>query len=258
MSGENILKGCLVESDPGVIAREWRAKRRALLVAILLQVLLVGLLVLAPLLGAVERLPWTTRKIMPTVPYKGPPEPKEPKRDAVSQGKKPPLMRNEQPIFQPPRIPTEVAEVNDPPDIIAQWQESNREGENRGGREGIGIEGIDPSGRRHVLPEPPEIKPQPKPRPVVSEGVQAARLVRRVEPKYPALPRSAGIEGKVVLRAIIAKDGTIQSLEVISGHPLFIEAAREAIGQWRYQPTLLNGVPVEVETQITVVFSMRR
>ena len=72
------------------------------------------------------------------------------------------------------------------------------------------------------------------------------------------LPRSAGIEGKVVLRAIIDKDGRIQSLEVLSGHPLFIEAAREAIGQWRYQPTLLSGVPVEVETQITVIFTRRR
>jgi protein TonB len=258
MSGENILKGCLVESDPAVIARERQAKRRALVVAILLQVLLVGLLVLAPLLGAVEKLPWTTREIMPTVPYKGPPEPKGPKQDQTAPRKKPPRITNQPAIYQPRDIPTEVAEVNDPPEIIAEWQESNREGANRGGREGVGMEGIDPNGRSSVLPEPPEIKPQPKPRPVVSEGVQAARLVHRVEPKYPPLPRSAGIEGKVVLRAIIAKDGTIQSLEVLSGHPLFIEAAREAIGQWRYQPTLLSGVPVEVETQITVIFTQRR
>jgi protein TonB len=260
MSGENILKGCLVESDPAVIARERQAKRRALVVAIILQVLLVGLLVLAPLLGAVEKLPWTTREIMPTVPYKGPPELRGPKKDHTAPKKKPPLIRNEQPMFQPGQIPTDVAEIKDPPEIIAEWQELNREGANRGGREGVGIEGIDPSGRSPVLPEPPEMKPQPqpKPRPVVSEGVQAARLVYRVEPKYPPLPRSAGIEGKVVLRAIIAKDGTIQSLEVLSGHPLFIEAAREAIGQWRYQPTLLSGVPVEVETQITIIFTQRR
>jgi protein TonB len=258
MSGENILKGCLVESDPAVVARERQAKRGALVVAIILQVLLVGLLVLAPLLGAVEKLPWTTREIMPTVPYKGPPEARGPKHDQTAPRKKPPRITNKPAIYQPQDIPTEVATVNDPPEIIAEWKELNREGANRGGREGIGIEGIDPNGRSPVLPEPPEIKPQPKPRPVVSEGVQAARLVHRVEPKYPPLARSAGIEGKVVLRAIIAKDGTIQSLEVLSGHPLFIEAAREAIGQWRYQPTLLSGVPVEVETQITVVFSMRR
>jgi len=258
MSGENILKGCLVESDPAVIARERQAKRRALMVAILLQVLLVGLLVLAPLLGAVEKLPWTTREIMPTVPYKGLPKPKGHTRDQSAPHKKPLRITNRPPIYQPRDIPAEVADVKDPPEIIADWQELNREGANRGGREGIGIEGIGPSGRNPVLPEPPEIKPQPKPRPVVSEGVQAARLVYRVEPKYPPLPRSAGIEGKVVLRAIIAKDGTIKSLEVVSGHPMFIEAAREAIGQWRYQATLLSGVPVEVETQITVVFSMRR
>jgi protein TonB len=61
-----------------------------------------------------------------------------------------------------------------------------------------------------------------------------------------------------VLRAVIAKDGTIQSLEVVSGSPLFIEASREAIAQWRYQPTLLNGEAVEVETVITVVFTLKR
>jgi protein TonB len=93
---------------------------------------------------------------------------------------------------------------------------------------------------------------------VVGEGVQLARLVRRVEPKYPVLPLQARMEGKVVLRAVIAKDGTIQSLEVMSGHPLFIDAAREAIAQWRYQVTLLHGEPVEVETQITVVFTLRK
>ena len=258
MSGENILKGCLVESDPTVIARERQAKRRALVAAILLQVLLVGLLLLAPLLGAVEKLPWTTREITPMPPYKGGPKESVPKSKQTAQSKKPPRITNKPPIYQPRSVPANVAEINDPPEIIAEWKESNREGENRGGREGVGMEGIDPNGRSPVLPEPPATKPQPKPRPVVSEGVQTARLVHRVEPKYPPLPRHAGIEGKVVLRAIIAKDGTIQSLEVMSGSPLFVEAAREAIAQWRFQPTLLSGVPVEVETQITVVFIMKR
>ncbi len=256
MSGENILKGCLVESDPAVIARERQAKRRALVVAILLQVLLVGLLVLAPLLGAVEKLPTTAVLRTPMPPYKGGPKESAPKKNQAAKGKKRPLIRNEQPIFQPPRIPTGVAEVKDPLEIIAQWQESNREGESRGGREGIGIEGIDPNGRHPVMPEPPAAKP--KGPVLVLPAVQEARLVRRVEPRYPPLPRSAGIEGKVVLRAVIAKDGTIQSLEVMSGHPLFVYAAREAIAQWRYQPTLLHGEPVEVETQITVVFTLRR
>jgi protein TonB len=258
MSGENILKGCLVESDPTVIARERQAKRRALVVAIILQVLLVGLLVLAPLLGAVEKLPWTTREITPMPPYKGGPKESVPKRNQTAPSKKPPLIRNERPIFQPTRIPANVAEINDPPEIIAEWKESNREGENRGGREGINIDWFDSGERRAVVPKAPEMKPQPKPRPVVSEGVQAARLVRRVEPKYPVLPLQARMEGKVVLRAVIAKDGTIQSLEVMSGSPLFVDAAREAIAQWRYQPTLLNGVPVEVETVITVVFAFKR
>jgi protein TonB len=260
MSGKNILQGCLVESDPAVIARERQAKRRALVAAIILQVLLVGLLVLAPLLGAVEKLPWTTREITPMPPYKGGPKESVLKRNQTAPSKKPPRITNKPPIYQPPRIPTGVAEVKDPPEIIAEWQELNREGANRGGREGVGIEGIDPSGRSPSLPEPPATKPQPKPKGpvVVPPAVQEARLVYRVDPKYPPLARSAGIEGKVVLRAIVAKDGTIQSLEVVSGSPLFIYAARDAIAQWRYQPTLLHGEPVEVETQITVVFIMKR
>lgn len=258
MSGENILKGCLVESDPAVIARERQAKRRALVVAIILQVLLVGLLVLAPLLGAVERLPATVVFRTPVPPYKGGPKGDDPPKPVKPSRERKPLMMNHQSkIFAPPYIPPRVGDVMDPPEAFEAQAGRERGIEGVGDPNGI-IELIAPGERSAAVPEPPEMKPQPKPRPEVSEGVQAARLVHRVEPKYPPLPRSAGIEGKVVLRAIIAKDGTIQSLEVLSGHPLFIEAAREAIGQWRFQPTLLSGVPVEVETQITVVFSMRR
>ncbi len=257
MSGENILTGCLVESDPATIARERQAKRRALAVAIILQGLLVGALVLTPLLGAVEKLPTTAVLRTPMPPYKGGPKGGDPRKPVQPPRERKPLVtENKPPIYQPRSIPTEVAEVKDPPEIIAVWQESNRKGESRGGREGIGIEGMDTNARRSVLPEPPAPKAAKPVR--VSEPVQGARLVHRVEPKYPPLPRSAGIEGRVVLRAIIAKDGTIQSLEVVSGHPLFIDAAREAIAQWQYQATKLNGEAVEVETVITVVFTLKR
>ena len=91
-----------------------------------------------------------------------------------------------------------------------------------------------------------------------SEGVQHALLVRRVQPSYPILARQAGVEGTVRLHAVIGRDGTIRELEVLSGHPLLVSAARDAVREWRYQPTLLNGEPVEVETYITVVFQLRR
>jgi protein TonB len=87
-------------------------------------------------------------------------------------------------------------------------------------------------------------------------NVEEARLANRVQPVYPALARQARITGVVVLHAIIAKDGTISQLEVISGHPLLVQSALDAVKQWRYQPEVLNGDPVEVDTTITVTFQL--
>jgi protein TonB len=82
-------------------------------------------------------------------------------------------------------------------------------------------------------------------------------LIYRVEPIYPPLTRQMRLEGKVELRAIIATDGTIQSLQVVSGHPLFIQSALTAVRQWRYRATVLNGQPVEIDTYITVVYTLQ-
>jgi protein TonB len=86
--------------------------------------------------------------------------------------------------------------------------------------------------------------------------VSAARLIYQPKPEYPELARMARTEGAVELEAVIAKDGTIEMLKVLRGHPLLIKAALEAVRQWRYQPTLLNGEPVEVVTEITVNFKL--
>lgn len=94
---------------------------------------------------------------------------------------------------------------------------------------------------------------KPGPRRIVSV-LSEAQLVNRVEPVYPRIAVVSGIQGQVKLHAIIARDGTIQSLNVISGHPLLVRAAAEAVGQWRYRPYVLNGEAVEVETFITVNF----
>ena len=82
-------------------------------------------------------------------------------------------------------------------------------------------------------------------------------LIRRVEPRYPALAIQTHREGRVELRAVIGTDGTIQSLQVVSGDPLFLISAREAVQQWRYKPTYLNGQAVEIDTFITVVYVMQ-
>jgi TonB family protein len=90
----------------------------------------------------------------------------------------------------------------------------------------------------------------------VGGNVQQTKLVSLPPPVYPPLAKQARIQGVVKLNATIAKDGTVQHLEVISGHPLLIQAALDAVRQWVYQPTLLNGQPVEVQTDIDVNFTL--
>jgi protein TonB len=86
--------------------------------------------------------------------------------------------------------------------------------------------------------------------------VQQANLLRQVRPTYPPLAKAARVQGTVKFEAVIAKDGTIQNLKVISGPPLLVNAALEAVRQWQYRPTLLNGEPVEVITTIDVNFTL--
>ena len=83
-----------------------------------------------------------------------------------------------------------------------------------------------------------------------------ANLVYAPKPIFPSLARTARIQGTVVLEAIISKDGTVENLRVLEGHPLLVDAAIEAVKQWRYRPTLLNGEAVEVQTTITVNFRL--
>jgi protein TonB len=87
---------------------------------------------------------------------------------------------------------------------------------------------------------------------------QGAKLIKRVEPTYPPLARQTRISGTVRLHAIIGKDGAVQEVEVVSGHPLLLQAAMNAVKQWVYQPTLLDGKPVKVDTTVDVIFSLNQ
>jgi protein TonB len=91
----------------------------------------------------------------------------------------------------------------------------------------------------------------------ISQGVTKGLLVHRVEPVYPTLARAARVQGEVVLSAIIDTNGQITNLQLVSGHPMLVPAAFTAVREWRYKPYLLNGQPVEVETMITVIFSLQ-
>ena len=90
----------------------------------------------------------------------------------------------------------------------------------------------------------------------ISAGVTKGLLIHRVEPTYPTLAKSARVQGDVVLSAVIDSNGQIQNLQLVSGHPMLVPAALSAVKQWRYKPYLLNGQPVEVETTITVIFTL--
>ena len=81
-------------------------------------------------------------------------------------------------------------------------------------------------------------------------------LIYRVQPQYPTLARQARVQGVVVLRAMISREGKIENLQVMSGHPMLVQSAMEAVRQWRYRPYYLNNEPVEVETQVTVNFTL--
>src|SRR5262249_37420272 len=91
--------------------------------------------------------------------------------------------------------------------------------------------------------------PPPTAHPPRISHMMEGNLIYRVQPIYPPLARSARIQGQVLLRAIISRTGTIENLQTISGHPMLVGAAVDAVRQWRYRPYILNGDPVEVETQ---------
>jgi periplasmic protein TonB len=101
---------------------------------------------------------------------------------------------------------------------------------------------------------PPKVAAPQKVR--VSQGVLDGQKTHDVQPTYPQMARIAHIQGDVVLQATISKGGSIENLRAVSGHPILIQAALDAVRQWKYKPYVLNGEPVEVETQITVKFHM--
>jgi protein TonB len=90
----------------------------------------------------------------------------------------------------------------------------------------------------------------------VGGQVMEANLIHKVTPMYPPLAKSARVQGTVEFTATISKEGTIENLQLVRGHPLLVNAAKEAVLQWRYRPTMLNGQPVEVITDIIVNFTL--
>jgi periplasmic protein TonB len=153
----------------------------------------------------------------------------------------------------PTKIPQKVMMIKEeesPPDLGAGGVPGGVPGGIPGGSAGGVIGGIIGSTPVAV---PKAATPQ---RVRVSQGVSSGLLIRKVQPAYPPLARQARIQGTVILHAEISKHGTIQNLQLISGHAMLAPAAIDAVKQWRYKPYLLNGEPVAVETEVVVNFSL--
>jgi protein TonB len=108
----------------------------------------------------------------------------------------------------------------------------------------------------NTRPAPPKPVSVTTPRVLHISHVDEGLLIRRVTPVYSKIAIDTRTQGTVVLQALIGRDGTIQKLHVVSGHPLLVNSAMDAVRQWRYRPYLLNNEPVEVETQIVVNFKL--
>lgn len=107
-----------------------------------------------------------------------------------------------------------------------------------------------------VVDVPPP--PAPPVRPLRATALNMPKKVRDVAPEYPAIARSAQVEGIVIIEAVIAVDGSIRDARVLRSQPLLDRAAVDAVRQWRYEPTRLNGVPVPVIVTVTVQFRLQR
>jgi len=215
-------------------------------VSALIQALILGVLILIPLIytSALPKALLTTFLVAPPPPPPPPPPAVKvivkPQPKFIQQGK----------LIAPTVIPKKIQMIKEEaqPDVgMTGGVPGGVPGGSAGGVLG-GIIGGAPGG----LPPPP--KPVEITR--VGGNVMAAKLIRQVTPIYPQIAKTAHISGTVVLHAIIAKDGTVQELQFMSGPPLLMRAAMDAVKQWRYQPTLLNTQPVKVDTTITVIFNL--
>jgi len=240
----------LVESS---VVRKKTNKGWSVILSGIVQAGIVLIFVLIPLIYT-EALPkqlLTTFLVAPA-----PPPPPPPPAAAVQRIVKP-VARLIQAgkMMAPTVIPKKVEMIKEeemPPDVGAVGVVGGVPGGIAGGSAGGVLGGII-GGSGGGMPPPPKPTQQ---RVRVGGNVQQVKMIRQIQPVYPQIAKTAHVQGTVILHAIIAKDGTVQELQYISGPALLMRSAMDAVRQWKYQPTLLNGEPVEVDTTISVVFTL--
>jgi periplasmic protein TonB len=238
------LQGCFVEGSPEQRKRERRIRRRALIISVTAQAAILAAIILVPLFGKPQRI--AQASVMPLPPYFHHSAPqRQPTPQPVQQ-----TVRQFCATCYSPTAPNRPVPTGNPPtqeDPIPSTL-TGADG-NTQAPWGIGID----DNRRQPPPPPPQT-----PQRLHMTHLEPAMLLQRIQPSYPALARQIHREGQVELRAVIATDGTIQSLQVVSGDPLFLQSALDAVRQWRYRATVLNGQPVEIDTFITVIYSLQQ
>jgi len=223
-------------------------------ISMVLQIAFLALLILIPLIYT-EALPKTLMSSILLAPPPPPPPPPPPAVVQVVHVKPVAHLMEAGKLVAPKAIPKDIKIIKEeeaPPDVGAGMV-GGVPGGVAGGSMGGVIGGVIGGAGSTAAPPPPKVTPK---RITVGGNVQAAHLVNRVQPVYPPLARQTRISGTVKLHAIIGKNGAVEQLQVVSGHPLLVQSALDAVKQWRYQPTLLNGEPVEVDTEIDVIFSL--
>jgi len=214
-----------------------------------LQMLLLGIMILIPLIYT-EALPKSQMMTFLVAPPPPPPPPPPPAAAPVKVIKVQTELINNQ-LRQPTKIPEKVKIVKEEeaPQVASVGVAGGVPGGMQGGSLGGVLGGIVSSSSL-----PPKVATPQNVR--VSSGVAAGNLIQKVQPQYPAIAKTARIQGTVVLEATISKSGSIEGLKAVSGPPMLYQAAIDAVRQWRYKPYMLNGEPVEVGTTVNVVFTL--
>jgi protein TonB len=245
-----MFEGSLLESGGSVQKRSpWTT-----VASFALQSLVVGLLFLVPLFYT-NTLP--SRPELTTLVYAPPPPPPPaaaPRHLDVATAKPHITAKPDTRLRTPTVIPKEIATPKDDP--VPPPTEAAVGGVVGGVAGGVPGGVLGGSGTGPVVPKLAEPTSAPPQKIRVSSGVAQGNLVHGVSPQYPPLARQAHIQGLVVLLAVIGKDGSVRDVRVKSGSPLLAQAAMDAVKQWRYKPYLLNGQPVEVDTQININFTL--
>ncbi len=249
---------CLLDDDADAVRLARRRRVRSLAVSIALQALFITTVIVAPLL-ATGKLQLQTRWEPPVIVYRGTPSDYRP--EVRPSGSQRPTagtswLNTARPIVQPDRVPDTIGQFADEGAAGPSGQLPYCPGCRPDGVVDPSFALANPHGPQPPMPEQPQ--PAPVQRVVRGGSVQEAMLVNKVTPQYPPLCRQMRLEGEIVLRAIISREGTVQELAYVSGPACFLQFSMNAVAQWRYRPTLLNGQPVEVETTIRVVFRLNR